>query len=40
MAVKAAEVYSVKGDITQSDNLLREAIVKRDKLMLEDADNT
>ena len=36
--VKAAEVYSVKGDITQSDNLLREAIVKRDKLMLEDAD--
>ena len=36
--VKAAEVYSIKGDITQSDNLLREAIVKRDKLMLEDAD--
>ena len=36
--VKAAEVYSIKGDITQSDNLLREAIVKRDKLMLESGD--
>lgn len=35
---KAAEIYSVKGDITQSDNLLREAIVKRDKLMLESGD--
>ena len=36
--VKAAEVYSVKGDIAQADNLLREAIVKRDKVMLENED--
>ena len=36
--VKAAEVYSVKGDIAQSDNLLREAVVKRDKVMLENGD--
>lgn len=36
--VKEAEVYSVKGDITKSDNLLREAIVKRDKLMAENGD--
>lgn len=36
--VKAAEVYSVKGDVTQSDNLLREAMVKRDKVMLENGD--
>lgn len=36
--VKAAEVYSVKGDITQADNLLREAVVKRDKVMLEGGD--
>ena len=36
--VKAAEVYSVKGDIAQSDNLLREAVVKRDKVMLENED--
>ena len=36
--VKAAEVYSVKGDISQADNLLREAIVKRDKVMLENED--
>lgn len=33
--IKAAEVYSVKGNITQSDNLLREGMVKRDKIMLE-----
>ena len=36
--VKAAEVYSVKGDMTQADNLLREAVVKRDKVMLENGD--
>ena len=36
--VKAAEVYSVKGDITHADNLLREAVVKRDKIMLENGD--
>lgn len=36
--VKAAEVYSVRGDVTQSDNLLREAMVKRDKVMLENGD--
>lgn len=36
--VKAAEVYSVQGDVTQSDNLLREAMVKRDKAMLEGGD--
>lgn len=36
--VKEAEVYSVKGDVSKSDNLLREAIVKRDKLMLENKD--
>lgn len=36
--VKAAEVYSVQGDVTQSDNLLREAMVKRDKSMLEGGD--
>ena len=36
--VKAAEVYSVKGDIAQADNLLREAVVKRDKVMLEGGD--
>lgn len=36
--VKAAEVYSVKDDIAQADNLLREAIVKRDKVMLENED--
>ena len=36
--VKAAEVYSVKGDIAQSDNLLREAAVKRDSVMLENGD--
>lgn len=36
--VKAAEVYSVKGDIAQSDNLLKEAMVKRDKEMLENGD--
>lgn len=36
--VKAAEVYSVKGDIAQSDNLLREAVVKRDSVMLENGD--
>ncbi|WP_133016706.1 tetratricopeptide repeat protein [Clostridium cuniculi] len=36
--VKAAEVYSVKGDIAQADSLLREAIVKRDKVMLENED--
>ncbi|MDU4883335.1 MAG: tetratricopeptide repeat protein [Clostridium celatum] len=36
--VKAAEVYSVKGDMAQSDNLLREAVVKRDKIMLENGD--
>ncbi|WP_195987597.1 tetratricopeptide repeat protein [Clostridium sp. D53t1_180928_C8] len=36
--VKAAEVYSVQGDVTKSDNLLREAMVKRDKVMLEDGD--
>lgn len=36
--VKAAEIYSVKGDIAQADNLLREAIVKRDKVMLENED--
>ena len=35
--VKAAEVYSVKGDMAQADNLLREAVVKRDKVMLENA---
>lgn len=36
--VKAAEVYSVKGDMAQADNLLREAVVKRDKVMLENGD--
>lgn len=36
--VKAAEVYSVKGDMAQADNLLREAVVKRDKIMLENGD--
>lgn len=36
--VKAAEVYSVKGDMAQADNLLREAMVKRDKVMLENGD--
>ncbi len=36
--VKAAEVYSIKGDIAQSDNLLREAAVKRDSVMLENGD--
>lgn len=35
---KAAEVYSVKGDIVQSNNLLKEAMVKRDKVMLEEGD--
>lgn len=33
--VNAAEIYSIKGEISQSDNLLKEAIVKRDKVMLE-----
>ena len=32
---RVAEIYSIQGDITQSNNLLKEAIVKRDKLMLE-----
>lgn len=36
---KAAEVYSIKGDIAKSDNLLKEAMVKRDKVMLEEGDN-
>ncbi|MEN8078944.1 tetratricopeptide repeat protein [Clostridioides difficile] len=35
---KAAEVYSIKGEIAKSDNLLKEAIVKRDKVMLEEGD--
>ena len=34
--VKAAGVYSIKGDLEKSDNLLKEAMVKRDKVMLED----
>lgn len=36
--VRAAEIYSIQGDTTQSNNLLKEAIVKRDKLMLESGD--
>ena len=36
--VKAAEVYSVKGDMAQSANLLREAVVKRDKIMWANGD--
>ena len=35
---RVAEIYSIQGDITQSNNLLKEAIVKRDKLMLENGD--
>lgn len=35
---RVAEIYSIQGDITQSNNLLKEAIVKRDKLMLENRD--
>lgn len=36
--VKAAGIYSIKGDLAKSDNLLKEAMVKRDKVMLEDGD--
>ena len=36
--VKAAGVYSLKGDIAHADSLLREAVVKKDKVMLEDGD--
>lgn len=36
--VKAAGIYSIKGDSAKSDNLLKEAMVKRDKVMLEDGD--
>ncbi|WP_196001585.1 tetratricopeptide repeat protein [Clostridium sp. 1001271B_151109_B4] len=36
--VRAAEIYSIQGDTTQSNNLLKEAIVKRDKLILESGD--
>lgn len=35
---RVAEIYSIQGDITQANNLLKEAIVKRDKLMLENGD--
>ena len=35
---RVAEIYSIQGDITQANNLLKEAIVKRDKLMLENVD--
>ena len=35
---RVAEIYSIQGDITQENNLLKEAIVKRDKLMLENGD--
>lgn len=35
---RAAEIYSIQGDITKSNSLLKEAIVKRDKLMLEGGD--
>lgn len=35
---RVAEIYSIQGDITQANNLLKEAIVKRDKLMLESGD--
>ena len=34
--VKIAEVYSIQGNLTKSNNLLKEAIIKRDKIMLED----
>lgn len=36
---RVAEIYSIQGDITQANNLLKEAIVKRDKLMLENGDD-
>lgn len=35
---RAAGIYSIQGDITKSNSLLKEAIVKRDKLMLEGGD--
>ena len=35
---RVAEIYLIQGDITQANNLLKEAIVKRDKLMLENGD--
>ena len=38
LTARVAEIYSIQGDITQSNNLLKEAIVKRDKLMLENGD--
>ena len=34
--VKTAEIYSIQGNLTKSNNLLKEAIIKRDKIMLED----
>ena len=38
LTARVAEIYSIQGDITQANNLLKEAIVKRDKLMLENGD--
>ena len=36
--VKTAEIYSIQGNLTKSNNLLKEAIIKRDKIMLEDGE--
>lgn len=36
--VKMAEAYALKGDLTEANNLLKEAMVMRDQLMNEDKD--
>ena len=34
--VKSADIYSIKGDIKKSSSLLKEAIIKRDRIIKED----